>query len=253
MSTVEREQIIIEVLKNHPSIRVSSLSSELGVSEATIRRDLDKLEKSGQIKRFHGGAILNDKPFSEPSVIQRTTKLSNIKQRIGKKAASLIQDGDSIFIGSGTTALALAENLTDKKELTIVTNALTVINALSQAENISIIATGGFLRASELSFIGHITELALQEVRFDKVFIGIPAIDIKAGLTNSYIPEVMTDRTIINMAPEVILLADHSKFNKVASAFLAPIERITTLITDIETEQTILYKLEQLGIKIITA
>jgi len=242
---------ILKILEMNPEIRVPELSESLGVSEATIRRDLDKLEEIGQVKRIHGGALLIEQGAYEPPVLHRIDDLADEKRRIGQAAADLIQSGESVFIGSGTTTLELANNLKGKKNLTVVTNALTVLNALAQFYGISVISTGGLLRASELSFIGHISELALDEVRVDKVIIGIPAIDIEAGLTNDYLPQVMTDRAIINMAAELVVVADHSKFGKAASAYLAPIERIHTLVTDEKTDKVILKKMQELGITVV--
>lgn len=109
------------------------------------------------------------------------------------------------------------------------------------------------MRASELSLVGHIAEQSLREVRVDKVIMGMRAISLEAGLTNDYLPEVMTDRTIIEMAPELILVADHTKFGKVASAYVAPVERIATLVTDTETDPQTLISLRQLGIQVVVA
>jgi DeoR/GlpR family transcriptional regulator of sugar metabolism len=253
MTNNQRGQKILKILKLNPEIRVPELSDSLGVSEATIRRDLDKLDDSGQVKRIHGGALLIEQGAYEPPVLHRIDDLADEKRVIGRAAADLIQSGDSVFIGSGTITLEVANNLKGKKNLTVVTNALTVLNALAQLDGISVISTGGLLRASELSFIGHISELALGEVRVDKVIIGIPAIDMEAGLTNDYLPEVMTDRAIINMTAELVIVADHSKFGKAASAYLAPIERIHTLVTDEKTDKVILEKMQELGITVVIA
>jgi DeoR/GlpR family transcriptional regulator of sugar metabolism len=249
----QRGQKILKILEMNPEIRVPELSESLGVSEATIRRDLDKLDDSGQVKRIHGGALLIEQGAYEPPALHRIDDLADEKRCIGRTAADLIQSGESVFIGSGTTTLEVANYLKGKKNLTVVTNALTVLNAMAQLDGISVISTGGLLRASELSFIGHISELALGEVRVDKVIIGIPAIDIEAGLTNDYLPEVMTDRAIINMAVELVVVADHSKFGKAASAYLAPIERIHTLVTDEKTDKVILEKMQALGITVVIA
>ena len=109
------------------------------------------------------------------------------------------------------------------------------------------------MRASELSLVGHITEQSLREVRVDKVMIGIPAISLEAGLTNDFLPEVMTDRTIIEMAPELIVVADHTKFGKVASAYVAPVERVTTLVTDVGADPAFLSRLREMGVRVIVA
>jgi DeoR/GlpR family transcriptional regulator of sugar metabolism len=154
------------------------------------------------------------------------------KRRIGKLATSLIREGETVFIGSGSTTLEVARNLAGRRNLTVITNALTVVNALHREEGISLVVTGGVLRPSELSFIGHLTEQALRELHPQKVIMGIRSIHATEGLTNDYLPEVSTDRVIIQCSPEVILVADHSKFNKTSTALVSPIKAISTLVTD---------------------
>jgi DeoR/GlpR family transcriptional regulator of sugar metabolism len=135
----------------------------------------------------------------------------------------------------------------------VVTNALTIATELAAADGVTVVVTGGMMRASELSLVGHITEQALREVRVDKVIMGMRAISLQAGMTNDYLPEVMTDRTIIEMASELILVADHTKFGKIASAYVAPVERVTTLVTDLETDPETLTYLRRMGIRVIVA
>ncbi len=249
----ERQLKILKILEANASVRVTELSEMFGVSEATIRRDLDKLHEKGQILRIHGGAILVERATPEPPVIQRTAECIDEKRRIGVLAASLIQDGDTVLIGSGTTTLEVARNLVNRKELTVITNALPVINTLAQHEGICVIATGGLLRVSELSFIGHLTEQALHELRPHKAIMGIRAINLEDGLTSEYLPEVSTDRVIIQSAPEVILVADHTKFSKVSTALVAPITAISKLVTDKDIPETTYASLNDLGIKVYLA
>jgi DeoR family transcriptional regulator of aga operon/DeoR family fructose operon transcriptional repressor len=123
MFTYERHHRILQILEKNPSVRVSDLSSSLGVSEATIRRDLDRLHEIGQIKRIHGGAVLVMKSMPEAPVLQRSSDHSEAKRRIGKLAASLIVDGDTVFIGSGSTAQEVARSLMGRQDLTVITNA----------------------------------------------------------------------------------------------------------------------------------
>jgi DeoR/GlpR family transcriptional regulator of sugar metabolism len=165
----------------------------------------------------------------------------------------LVADGDSVFIGSGSTTAHVARCLVERRNLTVVTNALTVATELAVAGDVTVVVTGGLLRASELSLVGHITEQSLREVRVDKVMMGMRAISLKEGMTNDYLPEVMTDRTIIEMAPELVVVVDHTKFGKVASAYIAPVERINTLVTDLEADPATLARLEEMGIRIIVA
>ena len=244
---------ILEFLKQNQSLRVSDLSQFLNVSKATIRRDLERLEVAGQVQRVHGGVLSARSLLQEPSVLQRMTECADEKRSIARAAARLISDDLSVFIGSGSTALEVARNLIGRQGLTVITNSLPIINLLARELGFTVVATGGVMRASEMSFIGHITDLALREVRVDKVVIGIPAIDIKMGLTNDYLPEVVTDRAILNLGQELILVVDHSKFGKVASAYLAPLERVTTLVTDSQVDPETIEQIRQLGIRVIVA
>ena len=247
----ERQKKILDLLEQRENARVSELSELLGVSVATVRRDLNKLREMGEIERFHGGAVISLPSAPEPPVIQRSGENIAEKERIGKAAAALVQDGDVIFIGSGTTALEVARNLVGSKNLTVITNALTVVNMLSNEESITLVTTGGIFRRSELSFIGHLAEHALSELRPQKVIMGIRAISLQDGLTNDYLPEVNTDRAIIHAASEVIVVADHTKFGKVSTAFVAPISAIHKLVTDGLTSKEIIASIQSQGVEVI--
>jgi DeoR/GlpR family transcriptional regulator of sugar metabolism len=253
MFTYERQHKILQILENNPGVRVSDLSASLGVSQATVRRDLDRLSEVGQIQRIHGGAILTERVRLQAPVIQRITQNSDEKRRIGKMAATLINEGDTVFIGSGSTTQEVARNLSGRQNITVITNAMPVINQLSQDAGIILIAAGGFLRSSELSFIGHLTEEVLGELRPHKVIMGIQAISLVEGLTNDYLPEVSTDRVIIQSAPEVILVADHTKFGRVCAALVAPITAIHTLVTDSGIDASTLASLRQVVRSVLLA
>ena len=248
-----RDQRILDLLQENAHVRVAEFSEYLGVSEATVRRDLDRLQQQGWLERTHGGAFLVERAAPEPPVLQRKSENADEKRRIGELVAALIQEGDTVFIGSGTTALEVAKHLVGREAITVITNAFTVIDVLAQERGITVLTTGGFLRSSELSFIGHIAEQALQELRPQKVIMGIRAISLADGLTNDYVPEVSTDRIIIQSAPEVILVADHSKFGKVSTAFVSPLTAIHKIVTDSGTPSEMLDELRQMGIEVIVA
>ncbi len=246
-----RIQHILDLLKEHSKLRVAELSRLLGVSEATIRRDLDKLASNGRVQRKHGGAELVLENPPEPPVILRIHENEEAKQRIGRTVAGLVKDGEAVFIGSGTTALQVARYLCGRKELTVITNAQTVAELLAREEGIALVSTGGLLRRSELSFLGHIAIQSLRQLRPQKVIMGIRSISIEAGLTSDYLPEVTTDQAIIESGREVIIVADHSKFNKVSPAFVAPIKSITTLVTDQQTPGEIIAEIRLMGVEVI--
>ncbi len=249
----QRQQRIIEALQGSGQVTVADLSRRFGVSEVTVRRDLRELDARNLLRRAHGGAIGAPALSADLPVLQRMKHHAHCKDAIGRAAAALIQDGEAVLLGSGSTTSFVARHLVGRHSLTVITNALTVATELAAAAGVTVVVTGGVLRPSELSLIGHIAEQSLREVRVDKVIIGIPAISLEAGLTNDYLPEVMTDRTIIQMSPQVIVVADHTKFGRVASAYLAPLERVSTLVTDAEADPAQVSAFEQRGIRVIVA
>ncbi len=253
LSSPERQNQILQILARNQRISVSEVCEIFDVSEATARRDLEALAEQGKLQRVHGGAIPLSLAPPEAPILQREGEQAEEKSRIGLAAAALVQDGETVFLGSGSTVLEAARALRTRSRLTVITNSLPVINALAGLENIHVICLGGELRDSELSFIGHLTEQALSEVRVDKVIIGTRAISLEHGLTNDYLPETMTDRAILKAGQEVILVADHSKFGRVATAFLAPLESVHTVVTDAATPPDLLDALRERGLRVIVA
>jgi DeoR/GlpR family transcriptional regulator of sugar metabolism len=201
----------------------------------------------------HGGAIPSQKAILESTILQRSTEQKDEKQRIGRLAASLIADGEVVFLGSSTTVLEVAKNLRQRSNLTVLTNSLHVINIFADLPEINLVSLGGILRKSELSFIGHIAEKSLVEVRADKVFFGVRALSLEHGLTNDYLPETLTDRAILGIGGQVIIVTDYTKFGRVSTAFLAPLDAIHTLVTDDRAPKDHLLALEKLGVQVMLA
>lgn len=251
-SSPERQNQILQILARNQRISVAEVCELFDISEATARRDLEALAEQGKLQRVHGGAIALSEAPPEAPILQREREQAAEKIRIGLAAAALVQDGETVFLGSGSTVLEAARALRTRS-LTVITNSLPVINLLAGLENIQVICLGGMLRDSELSFIGHITEQALAEVRADKVLLGIRAVSLEHGLTNDYLPETMTDRAILQAGREVILLADHTKFGRVAAARLAPLESVHTLVTDSETPPDFLDAARERGLRVLVA
>lgn len=249
----ERKRKISQFIKENKKATVAELSRLFGVSESTIRRDLEELDEQGIIQRAHGGAIIAERAAPEPPIIQRMAENEEEKRRIGRAAAELVRDGETVFLGSGTTTLEVARNLVDRDDLTVITNALNIANLFAGKPNITVIVVGGLLRHSELSMIGYITEQVLKELHADKVIMGIRAISVQDGLTNDYLPETMTDRAIINFSSEVILVADHTKFGKVSTVLVAPVTSVDKIVTDTAAPPEIIKELGELGIEVILA
>ena len=232
ISSVERQAQLLQFIEQRQRVTVAQICDQFLVSPATARRDLDALAEQGKIQRVHGGAIPIRQAPPELPVLLRLTDQSEEKQRIGRAAAGLVVDGDTVFLGNGTTVLEVARNLLARKNLTVITNSLMVLNAMADSPDVTLISLGGQLRRSELSMLGHITEQALAELRADKVIIGVHAIDAQHGLTNQYLPETMTDRAILKIGRKVIVVADHTKCGRIATAVLAPVNAVDLIITD---------------------
>lgn len=249
MDRVERLHNFVEVRQR---VTVAEIVDEFAISVATARRDLDALAEQGKIQRVHGGALAVRKAPPEPPALQRAREQDREKKRIGRAAAQLVNDGESVFLGAGTTVLEVAQELRLRRGLTVITNSLLVVNALADAPDINLVALGGLLRKEELSFVGHITEHALAEVRAAKVIMGVRAIDVDEGLTEEFPPEAATNRAILKIGQQVIIVADHTKFGRVAGSVIAPATAMHVLVTDSDTSSNYVETLTAQGIRVLT-
>jgi DeoR family transcriptional regulator, aga operon transcriptional repressor len=251
--TPERQKQILSLLIRQGRLSVAEIVEQFSISEATARRDLESLAARGKAQRVHGGAITAEQAPPELPILDREKEQTDEKARIGRAAAGLVADKETLFLGSGTTVLEVARNLRDRKQLTVITNSLPVLNALAGLKEITVISLGGMLRESELSFIGHITEQALSEVRVDKVFMGTRGVSLEHGLTNDYLQETLTDRAILKIGREVVIVADYSKVNRVSTVLLAPLDTMSTFVTDEKADKKFLQAMKKQGINIIVA
>ena len=251
--TPERQKQILSLLDRQGRLSVAEIVQQFAISEATARRDLETLASQGKAQRVHGGVISVEQAPPELPILDREREQADEKARIGRVAAALVADKETVFLGSGTTVLEVARNLRDRKQMTVITNSLPVLNTLAGLKEITVISLGGMLRDSELSFIGHITEQALAEVRVDKVIVGTRGLSLEHGLTNDYLQETLTDRAILKIGREVIIVADYSKVNRVATALLAPLNAMNTLVTDTNADRKFLQAIKKQGIQVVTA
>lgn len=251
MLSVRHQQIIEHVLSKK-SVRVDELSDLFNVSLATIRRDLSQIEEKGLIQRVHGGAVLIE-DSEEPPILNRKYKQAEVKRRIGSAAADLVNDHETIIISSGTTTEAMVPFLSGKNGLTVITNAINVAGQLARYPHISVIVLGGWLRHSEFSMHGHITDQALQDFHVDKLFHGTFGLDPEFGLTGMDLQEVQSDRKILSAAQQLIILADHTKFGVIGQIRLSPLEKVDLIITDDQTPEHYIQSLIQKGVRVIQA
>ncbi len=231
MFAEERKQRILAALQHAPAVRATELGRALGASLASIRRDLAELERSGLLKRTHGGAISNGLARSEASLAQKEDRYQPEKAAIAAVAASLVQPGDVIFLDAGSTTRQIARELRHHRNVTVVTNAINVASELASSD-VEIILTGGQLRPGVLSQVGPIAEQTIAGLHVDKLFLAANGVDLRNGLTTPDVAEARTKRSMIDSATEVLLVADHSKFGIVAFARICGIEQLDAVITD---------------------
>lgn len=247
---LHRQKRLLETLRDRGRARVSELCDRLEASEATIRRDLDDLEASGLLKRIHGGAVAVEANDLERAVLRRFKQQEYEKRAIARAAAQRVVDGDTIFLSSGSTTLHMVPHLKAKHGITVVTNSLPVVNGLVNFPECKAVVVGGLVRGSELSLIGHVAVRTLEELRADKVFMGAEAIHPDHGITNSDLDDTMTDRAIVKISPQIIVLADHGKFNRVHASFWGPLEMVQLIITDWETDEAVIRRLSAAGVPV---
>ncbi|GAA5334268.1 DeoR/GlpR family DNA-binding transcription regulator [Thermus hydrothermalis] len=254
MPTLEaeaRRAKILELLKDKGQVRVAELAKLLGVSQVTVRSDLDALERSGRLRRLRGGAVLWEARRAElPLEITRTLHARE-KEAIGKKAASLVKDGDVILLDVGSTTTEMAKALSPNlRDVVVITSALNIALLLESHPGITVIVTGGRLRPLQHSLVNPFGTLLLEELNADKAFLGCNGVHPERGFTNTNLEEAEVKKAMVRAAREVYFLADHSKLLQVAAARIAPLEAATALITDRKAGKETLETLRQAGLRV---
>ncbi|NGF56920.1 DeoR/GlpR transcriptional regulator [Parapedobacter sp. SGR-10] len=232
MNNVERHQYIIKQIKKNGHVSVLDLCEELEVSSVTIRKDLQFLEDSGLVYRTHGGATghnpyQTDRPVFEKEKIHEREKLL-----IAKEASKLITSNDSIIIGSGTTTQFLAREMNPIGDITVVTSALNVTLQLLKHQNVEVIQLGGSVRKSSTSVTGAYAHSVLSNFFCSKLFLGVDGIDIDYGISTTSAQEAMLNQKMIEVAQQVIVLADSSKFGRKSFGKIVDFSRIDIIISD---------------------
>lgn len=254
-STVSRRIKILESLKAHGQVNVNELSESLGVTGVTIRNDLAQLEKKRVLIRARGGAIKMEQNFADEDYPLSDKQKKHLleKREIGKRAAELIDENDTIILDSGSTTCELARNLKKFNGLTIITNALNVATILAEYNNINVIVPGGILKKNSLSLIGILAERGFKDYFCDKLFLGVDGFDLDFGISTPDPEEAHLNKIMIEISKEVIVVTDSSKFQRRGLVLIAPVHKINTVVTDQGILQESKDKLESLGIKVIIA
>lgn len=252
--TVSRRRAIIEQIKEKGEVLINDLSKRFDVSDVTIRNDLEYLEKKNLVMRARGGAInVETKVGVDPSIMDKGKLHSSEKIAIGKKAVQLINEGDTIILDSGTTTAEIAKNLDEFKNLTVITNAVNIINILTGKPNITLIVPGGALRQNSMSLVGPVAEKSLKNFFVDKAFISTDGFDTRHGIFTPNIEEASLNAIMIEIAREVILVVDSSKFNKRSLVLFCGVDKIKSVITDDAIPEDDKRRLEDSGVTVFIA
>ncbi|MGD1815695.1 MAG: DeoR/GlpR family DNA-binding transcription regulator [Pleomorphochaeta sp.] len=234
MLPVERQRYIQELAMKKKSVSVSELASDLDVSELTIRRDLDGLCSRGVLERTHGGATLRRNLNIEPDYLQKASECSKEKQAVGKLAASLLDEGDTVYINSGSTTLEVIKSILERNiDITIVTNNIDAMWLCKSDGNVKIIFVGGYYRPKSHSVSGRLAFNLIDQIYANKAIIGVDGFSPIAGLTTPVLEEADTTRAMINHSVgSKIVVATENKIGVVSNFKTVPIERVDVLVTD---------------------
>lgn len=253
MLAAERRNEIERIINLNKSVLVTELANQFDVTPETIRGDLLKLEKQGVLVRSYGGATLAGGAGPDLSYKERDTVNSEAKQRIGRRAAEMIRDGETIFLDASTSALHLARQLKDKKGLTVITNAMSIITELADCENIKLICTGGLLSGRNMSYVGRFTERMIRgNLAANKFFFSCRGVTFSRGLVDASEDEAEIKRAMLECSDSVVFLCDHNKLGRLGVPMIAPLERLDVFITDIRLDDEWREGLEKNDIEIIT-
>lgn len=251
MLVAERYEKIVSLVNGRGAIRVTELSDIFQVTEETIRRDLDRLEQAGRLRRSHGGAVSIKDQQSEIPFSEREITYADEKKRIAQAAIKLIGPKDRILLDASSTAWYMAAELPDEA-LTVLTNSIRVVTELSSKEKIGVISTGGQLAQRSLSFVGPLAERSLAAYHVSKVFLSCKGVHLERGISESNELQARIKEQMISIADEVILLADYSKFGFRAFTHVADLSQVDVIITDNGVPAEQLEKLRDQGITVIT-
>jgi DeoR/GlpR family transcriptional regulator of sugar metabolism len=252
MLRATRYKVLLEALRFHDDLRVHEMAHKLGVSTSTVRRDLNWLEREGLVSRVYGGAVAQkavETTLEAPPAV-RIEEHAAEKRRIGEAAAELVSDGETILVASGTTTEAMIPFLNGKERLTVLTNSINVALRAARYEAIRIVVLGGYLRRGEMSLLGHLALESLRQLTVDRAFFGAYAVGPE-GVLGAEVAETETDRSLVAATPELIVLADSSKFARRGPSRLVKPAQIKVLITDTDAPADQVLSLEHQGVRII--
>jgi DeoR/GlpR family transcriptional regulator of sugar metabolism len=251
LSVPERRQEILDRVNQTGRVAVAELSDELGVSEVTIRADLQALAESNFLLRTHGGAIPHNPGLQVLSLALRRQQQVPEKGRIGAGAAAMIADGDAIVLDSSSTALAIAQNLKAHRYLTVITNSLTVAQELLDAPGVTVVLPGGTVRRDTASLIGANGLALLNPLNLQKGFFGAHGITLADGLTDVSVEEAEVKRPLVAMCRRVIAVVDATKWGRLGLASFASLQEVHAIVTDSHAPADQVAEVRDAGVEVV--
>ena len=247
----ERRHRILELLRDHGRVTVDDLAGRFATSLVTIRTDLASLEAAGALERTHGGALLRQEDDDQPITVKQTLHHAE-KVRIAKLAASLIEDGETIILDSGTTTAEIARQIRkfEGRSINVITNALNIAVLLAEVPWVRLIMPGGILRPESNSLSGHMAEAALTDLQADRLFLGADGVDPDRGVMTPHLPEAQLNAKMIAISQQVIVVADSSKLMRRNISLIARVEQLQMLITDTGAKPDVVAELQRRGVDV---
>jgi DeoR/GlpR family transcriptional regulator of sugar metabolism len=249
----ERRQLILELVRSNGAVSLRELSRAVNSSQVTVRRDLRLLEAQGLLDRRHGGAVSPGTLNHEPTYSEKSHVAGPEKAAIGELAATLVEDGDAIAVGAGSTTQAFARRLGRFNELTVMTNSLLVAQVLARSRGIDVVLTGGSLRGSIFALVGTAAEQSVSSMRLRRAFLSGNGLSAERGLSTPNLLVAGIDRALVAAAEEVIVLADHTKLGVETMVQTVPPDRIDHLVTSDQAPADQLDRFREHGVQVHVA
>lgn len=249
-NTLKRRKAIIHQLEKEGTVKTADLSEELGVSSMTIRRDLNHLSEEGIVTLTHGGAVLNSGALLEHATLYKEEQLVEEKRRIGEFCYNFMNEGEAIFIDTGTTAKMVAETIINRKNMLVVSHSLLVQQILAHAPGIKLIAAPGVFREKTMGFLGQMTCDFVASLKFDTLFLGVEGVDVKHGVSVPDIVDAETKRALVRQARRIVAVADYTKLGISYFMTVVPLKEIDILVTNKEADPALVDEIREAGVEV---
>ena len=251
MLAAERRNEILSQLKDEGKVIVADLSKKYDVTEETIRRDLEKIERDGFAERTYGGAVLKENDKEDlPFLVRKRTNVE-AKKRIAETISEMIEDGDRIMLDASTTALCVAKQIRNKKNITVITNSIEILLELVEVKGWKVISTGGSLRAEALALVGYQAEQMLDGFYVDKAILSCKGVDYNKGITDPNELEAGVKKQMLAAATTKILAVDSGKFGRVSFRKIVDFTDIDVMVTDYEMDEEWIEKMQDCNVKVV--